>query len=125
MLRVGPLRSHFFRHGCSLRRTRCVPASRPRRAIGGARALEELPFSLLRLQLFPLLFHRGLFVKAPLLQLPEHSVKLEFLFQGPHRLFDVPGLNPYLQDRFLPPLNPPRSPLPPPEPGRPLRSVFG
>jgi len=59
---------------------------------------------------------------APLLQLSEQSVELEFLFQRTQRLFDVPGKDLYLQDLPPPPPYPPRSPLPPPEPER---SVFG
>jgi hypothetical protein len=81
-----------------LRRT-----SRPRSGTGWPRSLEEFPLSLLRLQLLPLFLHRGLFVKAPLLQFPENPVELEFLFQVTQGLFDVPGLDPYLQDRPPPP----------------------
>src|SRR3972149_11905853 len=103
--------------GCLRRPSR----PRPRRTTC-PRSLEELPPSLLRLQLFILLFHRGLLVMAPLLQLPEQPVELEFLFQGTQCLFDVPGLDPYLHD-LPPPPPPPRSPLPPPP--DPERSVLG
>jgi hypothetical protein len=63
---------------------------------------------------------------TPFLQLSEHSVKLKFLFQGPQRLFNIPGVDFYLQDRPPPPYPPPRFPLlpPPPNPERPP-SVFG
>ncbi len=39
---------------------------------------------------------------TPLLQFPEHPVKLELLLQGTQGFFDVPGQDPYLQD-FPPP----------------------
>ncbi len=77
-------------------------SSRPRPGSGRPRAFEKLPPSLFGLDLLRLLFYRGLFVEAPFFHFPEQPVELELLLQVPQGLFDVLGLDSYLQD-FPPP----------------------
>lgn len=98
---------------------------------GRTRAPGEFSSSFLRLETLSLFLNRGLFIKAPLFQIPQQAIKLEFLFQRAQGFFDISGLDPYFQDRPPPPPGlpppPPRLPRPPPPPPNPdlPRSTLG
>ncbi len=72
--------------------------------LGAPTCAQAFELSFLGLSSLSFFLERRLFVKPPVLQFPEETVRLHFPLEQPQRFFQVPVVDSYLQlSDFLPP----------------------